>query len=303
MSKNKSIGYELNQSPFYSLKSRKDLARLLFISERNLKLLTRSKNLYLEHDQESNTGKIRHIEKPKTKLKSVQKRVRVLLSKIRIPDYIHAPGKSRSYITNAIPHKNASVIRRIDISKYFSSTRSVNVYRFFNQTMLCSPDVAGILTRLLTFNDHLPTGSPSSPILSYFTHINMWSKIYEIVEAGNCNLTVYMDDVTVSGNQVPSRLIWEIKQQFHKFSLRSNDKKEKYYVNKQSCEITGVIIHNRNKLIAPNRQHLKIRQIDQELLLCKDNLEKQQELGLKREGLQSQIRQIDGANNSTGSTV
>jgi retron-type reverse transcriptase len=296
--KNKRLGYDINQSPFYYLRSKKNLARLLFISESQLEILTQTENLYLERDLKSIAGKTRRIEEPKMKLKSVQKRIQDILNRIKLPDYIYAPGQGRSYIKNAHVHLNNRVVKILDITAYFPSTQAMRVYHFFHKVMNCSSDIAGIITKLLTFNNHLPTGSPSSPILSYFSHMEMWNTIYKLVKSVDCNLTVYMDDVTISGNEVSSRLIWEIKKQFHRAGLHSNGKKEKYYINKQCCEITGVIIKNGVGSILPNRQHLKICKIRRTLVSIDDADDNKMKLSMQLQGLESQKRQIMKANKS-----
>jgi retron-type reverse transcriptase len=301
--KTKRLGYELNQSPFYCLRSKKNLARLLYVSERQLKTIAQSEKFYRERDLKSTTGKTRHIEEPSIKLKLIQTRVKDILNKIKLPEYIYALSNGKSYIENACVHLNNHDIRSLDISTYFPSTRATHVYCFFHNIMKCSPDVASILSELLTLNNHLPTGSPSSPIISYFSHMDMWAAISDLVENANCSLSVYIDDVTISGNQVPERLIWEIKQQFNRHGLHSNSKKEKHYHNKKYCKVTGVIIKKGVELRLPNRQYVKINQVRHELSKLKTSSENKKDtidlLRKKLQGLESQRQQIIDANDYT----
>ncbi|MDB9373085.1 reverse transcriptase family protein [Nodularia sphaerocarpa] len=296
MQKSKYARYELDQSPFYCLKSKAKLAELLHISQSKLKCLTCTEDLYVERDT-FNPGrrKSRRIEQPKLPLKLVQKRIEELLKRIKLPNYIHSPGKGRSYISNAKAHVNAKELRILDIEKYFTSTPARRIYWFFHKQMKCSPDIAGILTKLSTFKDHLPTGSPSSPILSYFSHIDMWEEINRIVEPNNCILTVYMDDVTISGEHVPGELIWQVKKQFKRYGLRSNKKKEKHYIGKKSYEVTGVITTQSGELRVPNRQHLQMRNI-RRLISLESEPEKLAKLRRSLKGLEAQSEQIRRAN-------
>ena len=41
----------------------------------------------------------------------------------------------------------------------------------------------------------------------------MWLAIAQIAKEAGCLLSVYMDDIAISGHQVPDRVIWAIKQQ------------------------------------------------------------------------------------------
>lgn len=297
MPKNKHTRYELDQSPFYRLKSKAKLVQLLRVGKSKLKILTQSEDLYREEEISGRKGKPRPVQKPRPDLKKVQKRIEELLKRIKLPNYIHAPAKGLSHVTNAQAHVNAVVVRTLDIEKYFPSTPSRHVYSFFHKRMRCSPDVAGILTKISTFKGYLPTGSSLSPIISYFSHIDMWESIYEIVNQANCNLTVYMDDVTISGDVVPGKLIWQIKQQFYNCGLRSNKNKEKCYVGKKSHEVTGIICI-RGELKIPNRQHQKMYLIRQ-ALNSETEPKKRQKLIQRLEGLKAYERQISIANSAS----
>jgi Reverse transcriptase (RNA-dependent DNA polymerase) len=296
LQKNKYLRYELDQSPFYCLRSQAKLAKLLWVGRDKLKSLTQSDYLFdCEENISTDSGKIRLLEKPRPDLKRVQKQIEDILKRIKCPNYLHNPKKGCSYISNAKVHVNANVVRILDIEKYFLSTPARRVYWFFHKKMKCSPDVAGILTKLLTFKDHLPTGSPSSPLLSYFAHMDMWEAINEIVERENCNLSVYMDDINISGDHVSDRLIWEVKKQLYRHGLRSNNKKEKHYAGNQSRRITGVIITSKGELKVPNRQHLKMHKI-RKLLYSADKPEVQKKLIQRLKGMEAQAKQISDAN-------
>ncbi len=289
--------YRLDQSPFYCLKSKRDLAKILQVSQKRLESMTCFvESLYSEKDLlASRKRKLLRLEKPESKLKHVHKRIEELLKRIQLPDYVHAPRKGCSYISNAKAHIDSKVVRSLDIEQYFRSTPARSVYWFFHKRMKCSQDIAGILTKLSTYKDHLPTGSPLSPLLSYFSHIDMWEAIENIVNGYGCSLTVYMDDVTISGENVSDKLIWEVKKQFHRFGLRSNKKKEKSYFNaRRACEITGVVIKN-GELKLPNRQHLKMHIAKQEIRIEK-NSERITSLARKLQGLESQRKQIEKSN-------
>lgn len=281
--------YELSQSPFYCLRKKINLASLLNLSFAQLKSLTQSENLYIERDRfDDKKGKMRHEEEPKPKLKQIHKRIENLLKRINQPDFLHSPAKGRSYISNARIHVSAKVVRSIDIKKYFSSASSKRVYWFFHKIMKCSPDVAGILKEITTFKNHLPTGSPLSPILSYYAYIDMWEAINRIAIQANCNLTVYVDDIIISGSNVPEKVIWSIKQEIRKYGLDYH--KEKYYSPKHIPEVTGVMIKN-GVMIPPNRHYKKMKELRRQISLEK-NPETKLKLTKKLQGSQAQVNQV-----------
>ena len=157
--------------------------------------------------------------------------------------------------------------------------------------MQCEPDIAGILTKLASYEGHLPTGSPLSPIMSYFAHFDVWEAAARIANKNDCILTVYIDDVTVSGSKVRAGVLWEIKKAIHRAGLRYH--KEKAYFDRAS-EVTGVIIRD-GKLFPPNRQRRKLKDAKKALLLPLPSTD-QKELFGKMRGLKGQIDQIAAAN-------
>ncbi|WP_161635413.1 reverse transcriptase family protein [Methylomicrobium lacus] len=263
------------------------MAEILGISKDDIERLTKGGNLYNEWDEVNEKGKSRHIENPRHELKRTQRKIANLLSRIIPPDFLYCPVKDRSYITNAKQHIGQRNVRCLDIKAYFTATTSRRVYWFFHNYMDCPKDVAGILTALSTYNGHLPTGSPLSPILSYFSHIEMWEEISNLVQQNGCILTVYMDDLTVSGEKVTPYLMWQIRRQIHRFGLSYH--KEKHYHGNFS-EITGIII--KDKMITlPNRQHLKKHLLQRALAKTIDPNEKNK-IALRLHGCNAQITQL-----------
>ena len=129
--------------------------------------------------------------------------------------------------------------------------------------MQCSPDVAAIIRGIVTRNGSLPQGSPCSPILAYLSYVDMWEEISRIVENAGCTLSVYADDLTISGEIVPEAAIWEIKKALRRHGHRYNTSKERSKRGR-SVEITGVILRS-DRLYAPNRLHKKLYDIRREL--------------------------------------
>lgn len=280
------LTYHANQSPFYELKSRRRLSALLGLSEPELRQLLQRQDLYKEWDELTRKGKLRHIENPCHALKSVQKRIARLLGRITPPHFLYCPVKKRSYITNAARHIGNPVVRTLDIRDYFRSTLARRVYWFFHSCMRCSSDVAAVLRNLSTINDHLPTGSPLSPILSYFAHIDMWEAIDRIAAEAKCVLTVYMDDLTISGARISDAVMWRIRQQIDRCGLEYH--KEKFYRN-VPAEITGVIVRKKG-LALPNRRQRLIYELRKRIQTVSD--EDKEDLLKKLRGYEGEIVQI-----------
>ena len=130
-------------------------------------------------------------------------------------------------------------------------------------------------------------GQSAQPILAYFAHIDVWTTIATICKANGYTLTVYIDDVTISGASVSAKVLWEIKKAIHRAGHRYH--KEKLFVD-GPAEITGVMVIG-NTLVPPNRQHRKIRQ-STKALKAPLSVEATRELENRLIGLRSQLRQI-----------
>ena len=163
--------------------------------------------------------------------------------------------------------------------------------------MQCESDVAGHLTRLATYQRHLPTGSPLSPIMAYFAYYDVWEAVAEITRQHGYTLTVYVDDVTLSGLHICSAVLWQIKHAIHRSGLRYH--KEKTFIDRPA-EITGVIVDG-DRLVAPRRQFLKIHTVKSELLQPVNGASKV--LRGKLDGLCGQMAQIEQHDRNEGAAL
>ena len=235
--------------------------------------------------------KVRLIQEPRGALRPIHETVGRALARIEPPDFLFCPVKRRSYADNAARHCLAKEVRTLDVKEYFPSTPSRRIYWFFNSVMHCSPDVSAVLAKLLTVNGHLATGSTVSPILSYYAFHGMWMAVNNIVCEAGCTLSVYMDDVTLSGEAVPDRVVWQVKQQLHACGLIYH--KEKRY-SRGVAEVTGVLITN-NLPQVPNRQLKKAHEARQRLAAVAIDTFEAERLRAKLRGLDAQRRQVERA--------
>lgn len=248
------VRYSLDRSPFYKLTTRRKLAILLGMSERDLQTRYNDPNGYQRWDQTDAKGKVRSIQCPRQALRRIHERVRDLLMRIEPPGFLFCPVKRRSYVANAAHHAGAQEFRTLDVKAYFPSTPSRRVYWFFHSVMGCSVDVAAILTKLLTVDEHLATGSPVSPVLAFYAFYDTWMAVAALATAAGCKLTVYVDDATVSGVAIPAGLMWAIRQRIYGSGLRYH--KQRHFGG-GCAQVTGVILRNDGSLALPHRQHQK----------------------------------------------
>jgi len=232
----------------------------------------------------------RPIDIPDPALKKLQSRIGDLLGRIAPPCYLFSPVKGRSYVDNAARHAGAHAFHLLDIADYFPSCSANNIARFFSRHMYCTPDVTALLVRITTLGGGLPQGSPCSPALAFYSNFEMWEDIAALVKANGCTLSVYADDVTISGESVPGALVWNIKQRIHRQGLRIKREKE-VGLKDAPADVTGVIVRGDSTFL-PNRQHKKLLQLRTERRKAHDAKTKRL-LENKIAGRMAQKRQVE----------
>jgi retron-type reverse transcriptase len=287
--------YALRDSAFFRLRTKAKLADVLQISQSKMKRLTKLENGYFAFQKPKKDGTMRDISAPIPPLKSVQARIADLLRRVAPPDYLFAPVEGRSYVDNAARHIGSRSFRLLDIEDFFPSCTFNKVLWFFRTRMECSPDVAYILAKIATENNVLPQGSPCSPILAYFAYIDMWTEIDECVRADGCKLSVYADDLTMSGETVHERAAWEIKSILYRHGHKYAKHKERSRRDR-AVEVTGVML-TRDGVKPPNRQQHKIAELRVDLGKAKPSPHKTT-MEAQLRGRLAQLGQIQAGNDS-----
>lgn len=251
-----SDGYALDQCGLYSIRTRKRLYKVLQRRESQIEKLLATPDLYRSFEKKKLNGDVRQITAPCEALKTVQARISDLLMRVGVPGYIFAPVRGRSYIQNAARHRGNPAFHLLDIEDFFPSCTVNKVAWFFTKKLNCSPDVAAILVRLTTLDGSLPQGSPSSSALAYWSYCDMWDEIAAKVHAADCTLSVFADDITLSGLIVRKELVLSVKQVLAHHGHAYKAAKEVSVFDKPIL-VTGVVVQGL-QLLVRNKQHQKI---------------------------------------------
>lgn len=263
--KNKS--YSLADSPFFLLKSKKKLAALLGVTISDLVLLKKDEGNYSIFEQLSKKGKVRKIQKPLDTLDIVHTRIASLLSRITLPEYLHSGKKGHSNITNARAHLNMSKTMTSDVKAFFPSTTRSMIFSFYYTVMKMSSDVADILSHICTCHGQLPTGSRISMPLAFFANSRMFDEINILCEKLNIKMTVYVDDLTFSGDSVNRLFCSVVKRIISKHGHVMHPTKTKLYSEYMPKLVTGIIVTD-GRLKVRNEQHrLMARDIEYWMLI------------------------------------
>lgn len=269
--------------PLYGIPSKKILKYVLHI--KNGDLLKQDYVVSMVSPYVDKSKKPRLIEPPKAELKTVQKRIKTLLGKIKVPDNVFSGIKGKSYSDNARQHlgKNTRNLYKIDLTAFFPSISRETVYRFFFEDLCCSPDVAKVLTDLTTVDlkkldqkgllevydflaakgvkcyNHLISGSPASQILSYLVNHKMFDELQALSDKNHVIMTVYVDDVVFSSeHKISSDFRKSVLALIQKYNYQVSQKKVKGYSRAYPKLVTGVIINSDGKATVKNSLRKKI---------------------------------------------
>jgi RNA-directed DNA polymerase len=150
--------------------------------------------------QKKVTSRTRPIDNPRGELKKVQRRIhRILLRPICFPSNVVGAVPKRSVMDNAQLHLNASVLVTIDVKSCFPSITNLHIYRVWREFLGCSTRVAALLTRLTTFDRHLPQGAATSPLLANLTIWMVDGEIRHACDARSVAYSTWIDDLAFSG--------------------------------------------------------------------------------------------------------
>ena len=257
--------YDIKKSPIFGLSSKKKLADLLAVEPSTLTDLD-SSGLHTQYRIFKDRKTQRLITEPCQELAKVHRKILRLFRRIQPPEYLHSAIRKRSYKSNAEAHLNARRTLKIDLKKFFPSIRFRHIHNFFVHDMQCSADIATILAKLSSvttksYGVHLPTGSCISPLLSYWINKNLFDELQGIVISKKCRISLYIDDITISGENATPELLNSIATTIHSYGYGYH--KIAYFPNGVST-ITGLVVDG-DKLKLPHKRSKQIRDLEKKL--------------------------------------
>lgn len=246
--------YALQDSRLYKMVGKGQLETLLGIQLQHLDRLLSPANYRVWVNANS-----REIQQPINWLGQVHKRIGDLFSRIEVPEYVYSQ-KGRSYVDNARQHTGNVPLGKTDISKFYPSITRQMVWRMFSEDFKCAHDIADILADICCYQQkHLPTGSALSGRVAFFAARKMFDEIYEkSIMTGN-KMTLYVDDVTLSGRGVTKSFLCQVRKTVRRHGLKTKSAKTKTFSAYTAKTVTGVVVVG-NEVRLPNSRHKKIRE-------------------------------------------
>lgn len=288
MGKTENKTYSIEKSPLYEIRSRKKLLEIFYI--RNYKILEslaiNKANYKVYSIDNKNKPTKRKIEEPKDLLKAFHRRFNTLLQRIDVPDFVKAGRKGSCYVDNGKAHINGKYFFCSDVEKFFPNSRKQKVFQFLFYDLKMGNDIASLLTNILTFDNHLPTGAPSSQLLTYWAYKKTFNDIYEKAQSMDICMTLFVDDLTFSSSRpIPAEFKKYVISRLKSEGLNVNKKKTKTYDKNQYKKTTGTVISPDNQLLVPNKLQHKIFKL-------KHKADKSEEEIISLKGMLNSARQI-----------
>jgi len=188
---------------FISMRTAQDVADLLDIDLQcliyHLYILPDYKR-YVTFEIPKKSGGMRTISAPATALKIIQQKLNQVLQHVyQQKPSVHGFTLERSILTNAEMHSKRRYIFNVDLKEFFPSinfgrVRGLFIFPPYNRDSA----VATILAQICCFNNGLPQGAPTSPIISNMICSRMDRELQDVAKQHQCNYTRYADDITFS---------------------------------------------------------------------------------------------------------
>jgi hypothetical protein len=224
--------------------------------------------LYNKHTvYHPNTGKPREVFAPRPELKLLQEALNnVLLKTFSQNDNSHGFRNGRSTRTAAETFKAAGIssCTNIDLEKAFDTVKGKDIrrkLRSVKEKLKLNYWQIYIITRILTRNDTLATGSPTSPTVLNWILTPLDSEIEKVAQARGWKYARYADDLSIGhdgsrANEV-IRIIFGL---IAKAGFRVNRKKLRTEsLEKNGCfYVLGIVVRN-EKLELPGKVRNRLR--------------------------------------------
>lgn len=243
----------------FGFKSLSPLTSLLEISNQQFRAAVTSPE-YSEWVDGSKPSKPRLIQDPRGVTERLHYRLYELLDRVQRPAFLHSATRGRSFVTNARAHVGPHPCVTTDMKDCYQSTTAKHVRGFFEHDLKIAPDLAHKLAQAATVHGHLPTGSCLSPLLAYWAHRETFDRIAVECERLGVTLTVYVDDLTLSGTRASLKLLHRVKQMLREVGLDTH--KDKSFARGAFKHITGVAVSERGLQVPNRRLHRLVSDID-----------------------------------------
>lgn len=210
-------------------------------------------------------GNKRELSIPPFSVKTLQAKLNILLQDSYTPPKpVYAFVKSdnsikRTIVTNASQHINKHFVLNIDIENFFDN---INFGRV-RGLLLAKPYelneiIATKLAQLMTYENRLPQGAPTSPILSNIICKKLDHELMKLAKKNHMSFTRYADDITFSSKKknIDLEMILEdVEKIINNNGFKINSSKTRIQKFYQTQIVTGLKV---NKKVNVSRKYTRL---------------------------------------------
>jgi len=175
------------------------------------------------------------------------------------PTLSHGFVRNRSIITNAMMHLHRKNVLNVDLQNFFDSFNFGRVRGFFisNRHFQLDPNVATVIAQISCYDNKLPQGSPSSPVITNLITHALDISLAKLAFEYSCTYSRYADDITFSTREkiFPSQIMSEdsgsytagsqLTHEIAKAGFSLNSKKTRIQYNSSRQDVTGLVVNKK----------------------------------------------------------
>lgn len=158
--------------------------------------------LYRYYPIEKRNGQTRNIFHPSKRLKVLQRWVaNRIFKKLPVHPVATAYIKGTSIRDNAVPHANSQFIQKLDFENFFESITGQDIRRLLTarqDVVALSQNDINVIVRIVSRNDRLTIGAPSSPTISNAILFDFDTAVSTACQKIGLSYSRYADDLTFS---------------------------------------------------------------------------------------------------------
>jgi len=228
----------------------------------DLDQLTNLTPTYHQFSIPKRSGGKRTILSPQSELKHIQRAIlRRLLTRLKSHPKATGFERGHSIVTNANIHVGSTVVLRMDIKDFFTSTSSARIREMFRRLGWDSK-ASELLMKLCTYQGGLPQGAPTSPRLSNLVNCSLDVRLSALAEQNGAAYSRYADDITFSFNAdahaLLSMTIRLTKEILAEYGYRLHQTRKLTIRRRHQCQkVTGLVVNDRVALPRKTRRWLR----------------------------------------------
>lgn len=258
------LGFSLNyysfnkiDEPLFNNDGVTAIASCIGISPRLITAMVKSpKRYYRTFNLQKKSGGFRPILAPRKFIKIIQYWLKDhILNRLKIHSSCYSYRGGVSIKDNAINHVKKKFVANIDISDYFGSINKKMIKDCFYKNNI-PEHIINTISGIVTYNDVLPQGAPTSPIISNAILFEFDEEMSFHALILDSTYTRYSDDISISSDKKESIEILisiaEAKLLLAGFTL--NKEKKRIASDNSRQVVTGILV---NESIRPTRSYRK----------------------------------------------